>query len=148
MQQSRYKVQSFRFLLLQTYLVRTSASAFNNRSQKSFHTRTKIETKNRALESFILLVTTCSTGTEALAMLQDRKGEFDVVLSDVGLPDMNGYELVRRVDSELQLPVIGKKLVYILFLVTLLFRARNCCMFLISAYSFCFYSFLRTIHVK
>nr|CAD1833257.1 unnamed protein product [Ananas comosus var. bracteatus] len=51
-------------------------------------------------------VTTCSTGTEALAMLQDRKGEFDVVLSDVGLPDMNGYEFVRRVDSELQLPVI------------------------------------------
>lgn len=75
-------------------------------------------------------MTACSTGAEALAILRDCKGDFDAVMSDVS--DMNGYEFVRRVDSELQLPVIGKKLV------DFLFRARSCCVFLISACSFCF----------
>jgi signal transduction histidine kinase len=39
-------------------------------------------------------VTTAATGTTALTLADER--HFDVVISDLGLPDMTGYELMRR----------------------------------------------------
>jgi len=39
-------------------------------------------------------VTTASSGEEALALLQ--AGDYDVLLSDIGMPGMNGLELIRR----------------------------------------------------
>ncbi len=45
-----------------------------------------------------------STGAEALAALGAE--EFDLILLDVGLPDMNGFELARRIFAAHGLPVI------------------------------------------
>ncbi|KAJ7954346.1 Two-component response regulator [Quillaja saponaria] len=51
-------------------------------------------------------VTTCSEATVALNLLRERKGCFDVVLSDVHMPDMDGYNLLEHVGLEMDLPVI------------------------------------------
>ncbi|XP_004498241.1 two-component response regulator ORR21 [Cicer arietinum] len=51
-------------------------------------------------------VTTCSEATVALNILRERKGCFDVVLSDVHMPDMDGYKLLEHVGLEMDLPVI------------------------------------------
>ncbi|CAJ2674335.1 unnamed protein product [Trifolium pratense] len=51
-------------------------------------------------------VTTCSEATAALKILRERKGCFDVVLSDVHMPDMDGYKLLEHVGLEMDLPVI------------------------------------------
>ncbi|KAJ0037873.1 hypothetical protein Pint_22421 [Pistacia integerrima] len=51
-------------------------------------------------------VTTCSQATVALNTLRQSKGCFDVVLSDVHMPDMDGYKLLEHVGLEMDLPVI------------------------------------------
>ncbi|XP_044494534.1 two-component response regulator ORR21-like isoform X2 [Mangifera indica] len=51
-------------------------------------------------------VTTCSQATVALNTLRQSKGCFDVVLSDVHMPDMDGYKLLEHIGLEMDLPVI------------------------------------------
>jgi PAS domain S-box-containing protein len=49
----------------------------------------------RILEGRGALPTCSSSGAEALTVLANE--EFDILLSDVGMPDMDGFELIRRV---------------------------------------------------
>ncbi|GAB4828710.1 hypothetical protein Ancab_018375 [Ancistrocladus abbreviatus] len=58
------------------------------------------------LRRCLYAVTLCSQATVALDMLRERKGYFDVVLSDVHMPDMDGYKLLEHVGQEMDLPVI------------------------------------------
>lgn len=51
-------------------------------------------------------VTTCCQATVALSLLRERRGSFDVVISDVHMPDMNGFKLLELVGLEMDLPVI------------------------------------------
>ncbi|XP_020687347.1 two-component response regulator ORR21 isoform X1 [Dendrobium catenatum] len=51
-------------------------------------------------------VTTCSEALKALSLLRERKGSFDVVISDVHMPDMDGFKLLELVGLEMDLPVI------------------------------------------
>lgn len=51
-------------------------------------------------------VTTCGKATEALSMLREDIGKFDVVISDVDMPDMDGFKLLELVGLEMDLPVI------------------------------------------
>jgi two-component system catabolic regulation response regulator CreB len=46
----------------------------------------------------------CSTGEEALARLAAEK--FALLILDVGLPDMNGFELCKRVRTDSSVPII------------------------------------------
>lgn len=57
-----------------------------------------------ALEAVDIAVTHCSNGREGL----DRAGSkpWDVVLLDLGLPDIDGIEVARKVREEHQLPII------------------------------------------
>jgi two-component response regulator (ARR-B family) len=56
-------------------------------------------------------VTICSQADVALTILRERKDSFDLVLSDVHMPGMNGYNLLQQVGLlEMDLPVISKTL--------------------------------------
>ncbi|XP_038986086.1 two-component response regulator ORR21-like isoform X2 [Phoenix dactylifera] len=51
-------------------------------------------------------VTTCTMATRALSILRETKGGFDVVISDVHMPDMDGFQLLELIGLEMDLPVI------------------------------------------
>ncbi|KAH9622681.1 hypothetical protein KSS87_011397 [Heliosperma pusillum] len=53
-------------------------------------------------------VTTTSQAITALKMLRENKNNFDLVISDVHMPDMDGFKLLELVGLEMDLPVISK----------------------------------------
>ena len=55
-----------------------------------------------------LLVTTCGLARDALNLLRERKGGYDIVISDVYMPDMDGFKLLEQVGLEMDLPVISR----------------------------------------
>ncbi|XP_042055261.1 two-component response regulator ARR2-like [Salvia splendens] len=51
-------------------------------------------------------VTTCNRAEVALNFLRDHKNGCDIVISDVHMPDMDGFKLLEHVGLEMDLPVI------------------------------------------
>ena len=46
-------------------------------------------------------------GAEALKTLRERRDDFDIVLSDVHMPDMDGFKLLEHIALELDVPVMS-----------------------------------------
>ncbi|KAH7440188.1 hypothetical protein KP509_04G095400 [Ceratopteris richardii] len=61
---------------------------------------------DRLLQQCLYKVTTCERAVDALKILRENKDGFDVVISDVHMPDMDGYKLLEHVGLEMDLPVI------------------------------------------
>jgi PAS domain S-box-containing protein len=62
-----------------------------------------LESLRQMLEDQGASVATVTSGLDALQALRTRPQEFDAMVSDIGMPTMDGYELIRRVRSELGL---------------------------------------------
>ena len=51
-------------------------------------------------------MTTFTRGADALKTLRERRHDFDIVLSDVHMPDMDGFKLLEHIALELDVPVM------------------------------------------
>ncbi|GAV91052.1 Response_reg domain-containing protein/Myb_DNA-binding domain-containing protein [Cephalotus follicularis] len=51
-------------------------------------------------------VTKCNRAEIALSLLREKKNGYDIVLSDVHMPDMDGFKLLEHIGLEMDLPVI------------------------------------------
>ncbi|XP_073153214.1 two-component response regulator ARR2-like [Henckelia pumila] len=60
----------------------------------------------KMLKNCFYEVTKCNHAELALQYLRDNKNGFDVVISDVHMPDMDGFKLLEQVGLEMDLPVI------------------------------------------
>lgn len=67
-------------------------------------------------------MTKCNTAEHALSHLRENKKGFDVVISDVHMPDMDGFKLLEHIGLEMDLPVISKSI-----FLTLTFGFRFIC---------------------
>lgn len=60
----------------------------------------------KMLQNCCYAVTKCNRAEIALSMLRENKNGYDIVLSDVHMPDMDGFKLLEQVGLEMDLPVI------------------------------------------
>ncbi|VVA97921.1 unnamed protein product [Arabis nemorensis] len=60
----------------------------------------------RMLRTCLYEVTKCNRAEIALSLLRKNKHGFDIVISDVHMPDMDGFKLLEHVGLEMDLPVI------------------------------------------
>ncbi|XP_019463697.1 PREDICTED: two-component response regulator ARR2-like isoform X1 [Lupinus angustifolius] len=60
----------------------------------------------RMLRTCLYQVTKCNRAEIALMLLRENKNGFDIVLSDVHMPDMDGFKLLEHIGLEMDLPVI------------------------------------------
>ncbi|KAJ7955178.1 Two-component response regulator [Quillaja saponaria] len=51
-------------------------------------------------------VTKCNRAEVALSLLRENRNGFDIVISDVHMPDMDGFKLLEHIGLEMDLPVI------------------------------------------
>ncbi|KAJ4718646.1 Two-component response regulator [Melia azedarach] len=58
------------------------------------------------LRRYLYNITTCSQATTALNLLRKKKGYFDVVISDIHMPNVDGYKFLEHIRLEINLPVI------------------------------------------
>lgn len=80
----------------------------------------------------VFSVTTCGKATDALSLLREDISKFDLVISDVYMPDMDGFKLLELVGLEMDLPVISKYQLY---------GALLCIFIYLCGFSFFFPSF-------
>jgi len=64
-------------------------------------------------------VTTTNQAAIALRMLRENRDLFDLVISDVHMPDMDGFKLLELVGLEMDLPVISKSKMLLFILLVL-----------------------------
>jgi CheY-like chemotaxis protein len=62
-----------------------------------------LESLRQMLEERGARVTAVDSGVAAFDLLRAAPDEFDALVSDIGMPRMDGYELIRRVRGELGL---------------------------------------------
>ncbi|XP_028751518.1 two-component response regulator ARR2-like isoform X2 [Neltuma alba] len=60
----------------------------------------------KMLRNCLYEVTKCNRAEVALSLLRENKNGFDIVISDVHMPDMDGFKLLEHIGLEMDLPVI------------------------------------------
>lgn len=64
----------------------------------------------RLSNQFTVTVTICEHATMALSLLREKRGGYDVVLTDVHMPDVDGFKLLEIIGLEMDLPVVSESL--------------------------------------
>lgn len=59
-------------------------------------------------------VTATQHALTALELLRENKDNYDIVISDVQMPDMDGFKLLEIIGLEMDLPVISKWTHYVI----------------------------------
>ncbi|WOH02247.1 hypothetical protein DCAR_0521636 [Daucus carota subsp. sativus] len=67
---------------------------------------TSLKTVSAMLQKCKYRVTPVTIATEALALLRANKDDYDLVMTDVRMPDMDGFELLKIIGLEMDIPVI------------------------------------------
>jgi CheY-like chemotaxis protein len=62
-----------------------------------------LDSLRQMLEDHGAIVTPVASGAAAFALLRTNPGEFDALVSDIGMPQMDGYDLIRRIRADLGL---------------------------------------------
>jgi CheY-like chemotaxis protein len=62
-----------------------------------------LDSLRQMLEDHGATVTPVASGAAAFALLRTNPGAFDALVSDIGMPQMDGYDLIRRVRADLAL---------------------------------------------
>lgn len=60
----------------------------------------------KMLRNCLYEATKCNRAEVALSLLRENKNGFDIVISDVHMPDMDGFKLLEHIGLEMDLPVI------------------------------------------
>ncbi|KAE8038053.1 hypothetical protein FH972_010599 [Carpinus fangiana] len=60
----------------------------------------------KMLRTCLYEVTKCNRAEIALSLLRENKNGFDIVISEVHVPDMDGFKLLEHIGLEMDLPVI------------------------------------------
>ncbi|XP_028064338.1 two-component response regulator ARR1-like isoform X4 [Camellia sinensis] len=60
----------------------------------------------KMLRNCLYEVTKCNRAEKALSLLRENRNGYDIVISDVHMPDMDGFKLLEHVGLEMDLPVI------------------------------------------
>ncbi|KAJ6430474.1 hypothetical protein OIU84_021803 [Salix udensis] len=60
----------------------------------------------KMLRTCLYEVTKCNRAEIALSLLRENKNGYDIVISDVHMPDMDGFKLLEDIGLEMDLPVI------------------------------------------
>ncbi|KAA8548999.1 hypothetical protein F0562_000683 [Nyssa sinensis] len=60
----------------------------------------------KMLRNCLYEVTKCNRAEIALSLLRENRNGFDIVISDVHMPDMDGFKLLEHIGLEMDLPVI------------------------------------------
>ncbi|KAJ4848239.1 hypothetical protein Tsubulata_042285 [Turnera subulata] len=60
----------------------------------------------KMLKTCLYEVTKCKRAEVALSLLRENKNGYDIVISDVHMPDMDGFKLLEQIGLEMDLPVI------------------------------------------
>ncbi|XP_050215754.1 two-component response regulator ARR1-like isoform X3 [Mercurialis annua] len=60
----------------------------------------------KMLRTCLYEVTKCNRAEIALSLLRENKNGYDIVISDVHMPDMDGFKLLEYIGLEMDLPVI------------------------------------------
>lgn len=63
---------------------------------------------------FMFSATICNSAQEALDLLDTREDEFDLVLGDVDLPDVDGFEFLQQLVHKTEIPVISEFMLMII----------------------------------
>ncbi|EEF39326.1 two-component response regulator ARR2 [Ricinus communis] len=68
--------------------------------------RTCLLILEKMLRNCLYKVTKCRKAKDALSMLREDKNKFDIVVIDLHMPDMDGFELLEIAEFEMGLPVV------------------------------------------
>ncbi|KAF2289122.1 hypothetical protein GH714_029007 [Hevea brasiliensis] len=60
----------------------------------------------KMLRNCLYEVTKCNRAETALSLLRENKNGYDIVISDVHMPEMDGFELLEHIGLEMDVPVI------------------------------------------